>query len=371
MGVEPVACRVRVAEPPATTVAGFSDAVMPDGRPATVNATDSVKPFAAVVVTAAVSVAALPPVIAAAFGSTAMVKSSLPPPPTIGCVIRQPPLPPPTSLDHEDCTANEPVANGTFAIAPGPERSHAHLSAFSSPPASVQPPAGFWSVIVSAYSCPSTIVTPSRRPAVPVLTKFWPQLPPASATYGRLVNAMSPTVDGIGPPFSVPSPFQSCQAQKPALGKLSGCVPCADTTTYWALRFFAALVLPKWDAAVTASIPISCSVAVPGAAVALSTHTPASAPPIGYATCGALAGQASTPAGTPSQYWVVTPDHNSLSTPTPLKNCCSRGAMPSESPESVVLPPASVPAVPNCDPQKTRYTFGLPVVTPIPSTPPP
>ena len=45
--------------------------------------------------------------------------------------------------------------------------------------------------------------------------------------------------------------------------------------------------------------------------------------------------------------------------------------MPRESPDRVVLPLPSVPAVPHCEPKKTRYTFGLPVVTPMPSTAPP
>ena len=40
-------------------------------------------------------------------------------------------------------------------------------------------------------------------------------------------------------------------------------------------------------------------------------------------------------------------------------------------PDRVVLPSASVPAVPHCEPQKMRYTLGDPVVTPMPSTAPP
>src|SRR5262245_33794365 len=39
--------------------------------------------------------------------------------------------------------------------------------------------------------------------------------------------------------------------------------------------------------------------------------------------------------------------------------------------EKVRLPWASVLDVPQPDPQKTRYTLGAPVVTPMPSTPPP
>src|SRR5690242_9799316 len=134
-------------------------------------------------------------------------------------------------------------------MAPGPEVCQAHLSPFSSPEASTQPPGGFWSVMVSAYSCPSTIVTPSMSPLASLCTNRAPQLPPASTTYGRLVNAMSPMLcESIGPPMSVGSPFQSCQAQKlpPGRSNPSGLVFVGDTTTYCALRFFAALVLPKW-----------------------------------------------------------------------------------------------------------------------------
>src|SRR5947207_3610791 len=140
-------------------------------------------------------------------------------------------------------------------MAPGPEVSQAHLSAFSSPLASTQPPGGFWSVMVSAYSCPSTIVMPSVSPLASWCTNRAPQLPPASVTYGRFVNAMSPMLcESIGPPISVVSPFQSCQAQKlPPLLNPSGVVFVGDTTTYCALRFFAALVLPKWLAPSIAS----------------------------------------------------------------------------------------------------------------------
>src|SRR5689334_17432766 len=97
------------------------------------------------------------------------------------------------------------------------------------------------------------------------------------------VNATSPTVDVTVPPLSVVSPFQSCQAQKPPLGVLkpSGLVPCGDTITYWALRFEAAVVLPKWAAAATAISPSWCPVADLGEAARVSTQTPARAPPVG------------------------------------------------------------------------------------------
>src|SRR5207302_1503953 len=125
----------------------------------------------------------------------------------------------------------------------------AHLSPFSAPLESVQPPGGFWSVMVSAYSCPLTMDTPSRVPLL--LTKFWPQEAPMSVMYGLLVNAMSPYGELTAPPLSVVSPFQSCQAQNWPDGVLypSGWVLCGDTMMYWAVRLSAAVVLPKWAAA--------------------------------------------------------------------------------------------------------------------------
>src|SRR5690349_22773763 len=98
-----------------------------------------------------------------------------------------------------------------------------------------------------------------------------------------LWKAMSPTEDGIAPPLSVVSPFQSCQAQKPPFGVLkpSGWVPFGDTTTYCALRLDAAVVLPKWEAAATAWVPIWNPVAWLGAAEVVSAQTPANAPPVG------------------------------------------------------------------------------------------
>src|SRR5207237_6752848 len=101
--------------------------------------------------------------------------------PTIGCDIWQPPVPPPASLPQVACIAKLPVAKLMFAAPPAcPGEIQAHLSAFSSPWLSVQPPGGFWSVTVSEYSCPSTIVTPSRL--LPGFTKPAPQLAPASGT---------------------------------------------------------------------------------------------------------------------------------------------------------------------------------------------
>src|SRR5207302_3392879 len=93
--------------------------------------------------------------------------------------------------------------------APWPEEIHAHLSAFSEPWMSVQPPAGNWSVMVSAYSWPNTIVKPSATPALPELTKFSPQLDPMSSWYGSFAKA-SPPYGELTPT----SPVQSCQAHQ-------------------------------------------------------------------------------------------------------------------------------------------------------------
>src|ERR1019366_6750572 len=125
---------------------------------------------------------------------------------TIGWDTSQPPAPLLKSFAQVDWTAKEPVVSEMFWAAPWPDWIHAHLSPFSLPLLSVQPPAGNWSVTVSAYSWPSTIVTPSSVPAEPPFTKFSPQLVPASRRYGRLVNASWPTGVLTAPPESVESP---------------------------------------------------------------------------------------------------------------------------------------------------------------------
>src|SRR5437763_8502190 len=117
--------------------------------------------------------------------------------------------------------------------------------------------------------------TPSRVPAVPEFTKLPPQLL-LSMVYGRFVYAMSPRVllDAL---------VQLCQAHQLffVVLKSSGWVPVGETTTYWALRLSCGVLLPKWLAAVTASLLICVAVAVPGVADPLSYHVPASAPPYG------------------------------------------------------------------------------------------
>src|SRR5215469_10334768 len=57
------------------------------------------------------------------------------------------------ALLHNDCTGKvAPVDKVTSAAAPCPEEIQAHLSPFSAPLESSQPPFGNWSVIVSAIS---------------------------------------------------------------------------------------------------------------------------------------------------------------------------------------------------------------------------
>src|SRR3982074_1863404 len=105
----------------------------------------------------------------------------------------QVPAPPAPSLAHVVCMAKVPVGSERSNDPPlVPGGIQAHLSPFSLRPESVHPPAGFWAVIVSAYSWPSTMEMPSFAPALPALTKFAPQDAPASVMYRRFMNAMSP-----------------------------------------------------------------------------------------------------------------------------------------------------------------------------------
>ena len=100
-------------------------------------------------------------------------------------VNRHPPWPLLALLAQTDCMANAPELSCSTAAEPavaGFGGIQAHLSAVSFSPRSTQPPAGFWSVIVSAYSWPATIETPSSLPALPERTKFAPQLTPTSVT---------------------------------------------------------------------------------------------------------------------------------------------------------------------------------------------
>src|SRR5215510_5143845 len=92
---------------------------------------------------------------------------------TMAWLASHAPAPPAPSLAQVVCMAKVPVASVRLNDPPlVPGVIQAHLSAFSAPEESVQPPAGFWSVMVSAYSWPLTMEMPSRRPALPALTKF-------------------------------------------------------------------------------------------------------------------------------------------------------------------------------------------------------
>ncbi len=84
----------------------------------------------------------------------------VPPPPTIGCEMAQALV----SLDQLACSAKVPVPKVTFAAPPAvPGEIQAHSSEFSWPSYElpvwlVQPPAGFWSDIISCHSWPSVMV---------------------------------------------------------------------------------------------------------------------------------------------------------------------------------------------------------------------
>src|SRR6266480_1771984 len=101
-----------------------------------------------------------------------------------GYASTQPPEPLLNALLHNDCTGKVPVDKVMSAAAPCPEEIQAHLSPFSAPLESSQPPFGNWSVIVSAISWPATMVMPA---CVPRPLKLAPQLAPASVMYGRFV----------------------------------------------------------------------------------------------------------------------------------------------------------------------------------------
>src|SRR2546421_10512482 len=87
--------------------------------------------------------------------------------------------------------------------------------------------------------------------------------------------------------------------------------------------------------------------------------------------CGTpLAGQVCAPVATPSQYWVITPDHFSLLVPMPFNSFCTRTASPAVSLLKCMNPLLSVVIVPHWLPQNTMYASGAPIVTPMPSLPP-
>src|SRR5215469_10471837 len=144
----------------------------------------------------------------------------------------------------------------TFAEAPWPEEIQAHLSPFSAPLPSSQPPFGNWSVAASAISWPETMVMPASAPKP---LKLAPQLAPASVIYGRFVYASLPYEELV----------ELCHAQYCVPNPLA-LAPCAVAITYWTLAFEELLVLPKCAAARAASAANCDCFGLDGAALALS-----------------------------------------------------------------------------------------------------
>ena len=139
----------RVDDEPLVTEVGEKLAVAPVGRPEAVNATLWLLPE--VVDVEMVAVAVEPCATEPEVGEAPMEKSLAPVPPvTIGPLISQAAL----EFDQVACIGNEPVAMVTFWAPPVPPVPfQAHRSPFSPPEVlSYQPPEGFWSVMVSAYS---------------------------------------------------------------------------------------------------------------------------------------------------------------------------------------------------------------------------
>src|SRR5579875_3321705 len=98
--------------------------------------------------------------------------------------MTQPPAPELKALLQSDWTGKLTPLSETLAAAPWPEEIQAHLSPFSAPELSSQPPLGKMSVSVSANSWPPTMVMPAFEPRP---LKLAPQLAPASVMYGMLV----------------------------------------------------------------------------------------------------------------------------------------------------------------------------------------
>ena len=111
-------------------------------------------------------------------------------------------------------------------------------------------------------------------------------------------------------------------AQNPAPAlKPSGWVPVGLTTTYWAFRFGACVVLPKCCAPRTASCAIWAAVAWFGAAAAVSVKLPANTLPVNFG-CWPAVPQLTVPRGTPWQYCEVTRDQESCVVPRPFTKFC-------------------------------------------------
>src|SRR5579863_4097468 len=134
------------------------------------------------------------------------------------------------ALLNRPCTANTPVDSVML-------RAGGFCQAQTPPISGVQPLEGCGSVWLEAYSLPSTILTPSSRPARPGLMKFAPQLAPASVMYGKFVYAIVPPDDDVALWYE--------QKVLPNPGVLWS---CDVATTYEAL-----LLKPKWASSLRAS----------------------------------------------------------------------------------------------------------------------
>src|ERR1700730_13894313 len=190
------------------------------------------------------------------------------------------------------------------------------------------------------------MLKPSRVPGV--FTKAWPQLGPASLTYGMLVKARLPR--GVVTPMSLPR-VKSCHAQNPDVGRLKppGCVPVGLTMTYCTEVFDAGVALWKCTAALSASWPSCLLVACTGVSAATSAQTPASGVVAGWCTKVAPAGHLVAFLGTPWQYCVVDVLHVSFAPNRPRMKFCRYGAAPRASLLKVRLAP-EWPTVPHWDP---------------------
>src|SRR5204862_1546236 len=198
-------------------------------------------------------------------------------------------------------------------------------SPFSSPRRSSQPPLGNWSVIVSASSCPSTIVCPAFGPRP---LKFAPHDAPASVMYGRFVYATFPTDEDV----------ELCHAQY-CEPKPEALLPWAVAITYCVEAFDEPVVLPKCCAARTASAASCDWLGCDGAADPLSFQVPARML-LGLPACWPLEPQNTVPTATPWQSCVT--EFSQELPPTPWRKLCSLAASPD----------GSLPF--HCEPQRTR-----------------
>ena len=237
---------------------------------------------------------------------------------------------------------------------------------------SVQPPAGFWSVMVSAYSWPSTIVKPSSVPAEPGVDEV---LAAAGARVGdvRQVGERDVAVRTRRRPRSVAVPVVPGAEAAGLVLKPSGWVPVGERMTYWALRLAAAVVLPKWRGGVDrlAAELVAGGLARRRRPSCRTRHRPARRRS-GSRRAARSPGRSARPTATPSQYCVITPDHSSPLVPRPLNSSCSARRLALRVAGEASTLPLRVGAggAPLRAPED-EVDLRVPVVTPMPSMPPP